>query len=393
MSTPSHHDWLVAVHEAATTLSPARDEVVAFDLEGRPTSVFTGGDTFKRSLASEVFGRRTEQGARRRWRVPPARARELLAHALNVADEARGAMQRGVPLTAPEHAGELAGRLERITAWTPESLLAERERFARTYAPLSILPPDQYGAVVLQATFGCSWNRCTYCTFYQDRPFQVRPTRAFTEHVRDVQTLLGRAAEGRRSVFLADGNALVLSNDRLRPFFRAAGEAFPNRPLAGFVDVFGGERKPVDAWRELRDLGLQRVAIGLETGHDPLLAYLNKPGSAAESAAFVEGLKQAGLGVSAILMVGVGGRRYAEGHERDSAALLRRLPLTEGDVVYLSPFVRHEESTYATLADEDGLEELSEEERTAQDRALRRAARAAVPDARVARYHIDEFVY
>ena len=385
--------WLVAIHDASTTLSPARDVVVAFDLEGRPTSLFSGGNTYKRSLASEVYGRRSEGGVRRRWRVSAEPAQALLAEALEVASAARAALERGARIVAPEQAATFAARLERITSWTPATLLAERERFLAAYAPISILPPDQYGAVVLQATFGCSWNRCTYCTFYQDRPFQVRPLEVFREHVGAVRRLLGGAVAGRRSVFLADGNALVLSNERLRPLFAVAGEAFPGVPLAGFVDVFSGERKPAEAWSELRSLGLQRVAIGVETGHDPLLAYLNKPGSAADAATFVALLKQAGLQVSVILMVGVGGRRYAGGHVRDSAALLARLPLGEGDVVYLSPFVRHGDSAYAQRAQADGLEDLGEAERTAQDQALRHAARTALPAARVARYHIDEFVY
>jgi hypothetical protein len=391
MSTPSAAGWLVAVHEAATTLSPSRDEVIAFDLEGRPISWFRAGETFKRSLASEVFGRRSEHGDRKRWRVDDAIAQELFARAGTVAAEARAALEGGAPLT--DDPAELTARLDRIAAWPPERLAAERERFLAAYAPVAILPPDQYDAVVLQATFGCSWNRCTYCTFYLDRPFELRPIASLAAHAEAVEELLGRAAHGRRSVFLADGNALVLSNARLRPVFEVARAAFPGLPLAGFVDVFSGERKPVDDWRELRELGLESVAIGVETGHDPLLAYLNKPGGADEAAAFVSLLKEAGLRVSVILMVGVGGRRWADGHVRDTIELLGRLPLSRGDLVYLSPFVRHDDSAYARLAARDGLEDLSDAELAAQDRQLRAAARSALPEARVARYHIDEFVY
>ena len=385
--------WLVAVQDTSTTLSPARDVVLAFDLEGRPTSLFSGGSTYKRSLASGIYGRRTVCGVRRRWHVSDTQAEALLAQALEVACWAHAAVNRGERIVASGLEAKLSERLERIVAWTPATLLAERARFDAAYAPISILPPDQYGAAVLQASFGCSWNRCTYCTFYQDRPFQVRSVEAFAEHLTAVSLLLGRAAEGRRRLFLADGNALVLSNERLRPLFEAARAAFPGRPFAGFVDVFSGERKPARAWGELRSLGLRGVSIGIETGHDPLLGYLNKPGSAAEAAAFVSLLKQAGLQVSVIFMVGVGGRRYAEGHVRDSAALFSRLPLGRGDIVYLSPFVRHADSAYAERAAADALVDLDEAARSEQERALRVAARAALPAATVARYHIDEFVY
>ncbi|MDZ7708385.1 MAG: radical SAM protein [Trueperaceae bacterium] len=396
MSANDDHDWRVTVRPTATTLSPRRDTVVAFDLEGRPTSLFAGGDTFKRSLASELYGRRSEGGARRRWRVPCDRAADLLERSLTIAADARSAVQRGERLPGAAGAAAeaaLAQRLDTVLGWTPDLLLDERRRFLDAYAPIAILPPDQYGAVVLQATFGCSWNRCSYCTFYQDRPFQVRPIAAFREHVGAVRDLLGRAAAGRTGIFLADGNALVLSNDRLQPIFDTATAAFPGRPVAGFVDVFSGERKTADDWRELRAWGLRRVAIGVETGSDALLAYLNKPGGASEAAAFVALLKEAGLDVSVILMVGVGGRRFAADHVQQSATLLTRLPLTGSDLIYLSPFVRQHDSAYADRAAADGLHDLTQAELAAQDRALRDAARAALPATKVARYHIDEFVY
>lgn len=386
-----------------TTLSPTRREVVSFDLEGRPQSWLVEGRTYKRSLASEVFGRRTLDGVRRRWRVDSADAGHHFQRAWEVAGVARDALEAGelrrsqgaAKLRGLEEseARELAGRLAAIRRWTPERLAAERSRFLAAYRPVSILPPDQYGSVVLQATHGCSWNRCTFCTFYQDRPFRVPGPEAFSAHVRAVAALLGRAAAARHSVFLGDGNALVLSNARLEPLFRTAAEAFPGLPVSSFVDVFSGERKPADDWRELAGWGLQRVAIGLETGSDALLAYLNKPGGAAEAAAFVADLKRAGLAVSVIVMVGAGGRRYAAEHERATLELLERLPLVRGDLVYLSPFVVQPGSAYAARAEADALLPLTASERAEQYRRLRDGARRAAPEARAALYHIDEFVY
>jgi len=381
--------WRVALQSGATVLSPTPDEVVSLDLEGRPVSWFREGSTFKRALGSDVVGRRTEGGVRRRWRLTAdeATAHFARAHAVTAAARATASV-------FPDARGaELTERLDRALAWTPERLHAERDRFLAAYAPISILPPDQYGAVVLQATFGCSWNRCTFCSFYQDRAFEVRPTATFEAHVHAVQDLLGRDADARRSVFLADGNALVLANARLEPIFAAARAAFPARPLAGFVDVFSGERKAPADWRELADLGLRRVAIGVETGHDPLLAYLNKPGGAAAAVEFAATLKAAGLSLSLIFMVGVGGRRFAEGHLRDSVRLLQQLPLDADDIVYLSPFVVQAGSAYAARAATEGLEPLTSDEERAQRAALRAAVRTAAPSTRAALYPIDEFVY
>ncbi|MBS3966772.1 MAG: radical SAM protein [Truepera sp.] len=387
--TLQHGNWLLDAQAAATVISPNRQEVYSFDLEGRPLSWFEGsaqpfrGTVYKRSLASQVFGRRREDGVRQRWELPEeAAAAQFVAVLKSVG-----------PLKAEPLPRVFRDRLARILSWTPERLLAERARFEEAYLPISILPPDQYQAVVLQATFGCSWNRCTFCSFYQDRPFSAKTPAAFTEHVERVAALLGEAVALRRSIFLADGNALILANTRLMPLIERAQAAFPERGIYGFVDVFTGEKKPLADWQALERAGLKRVYIGLETGHDALLHWLNKPGSAAEAHAFISLLKQAGLSVSVIVMVGAGGSTFAEAHLRDSLALLAAIPFTKGDLVYLSPFIEHPGSVYAQRAAELGSRALSDDERAAQYEALKRGIRQAHPEVRVALYHLEEFFY
>src|SRR5262245_60532474 len=222
-------DWTCAWREESTTLSPDPEHatVYSFDLEGRPISWFVDERLYKRSLASEVHGRDQLHGARRRFVVAPEQAAEMFERILTSVASA--------PTASLDAA--LRHRLEDILRWTPRALLDEKRRFEEAYRPVSILPPDQYLAVVLQASFGCSWNRCTYCDFYQDNPFRARTLEEFDAHAFAVEALLGRGAALRKSVFLADGNALVLSVERLRPLFEIARRVFPGRPLAGFVDV------------------------------------------------------------------------------------------------------------------------------------------------------------
>lgn len=368
--------WTFRRSTRAITLSFGDEATWAFDLEGRPITWWRAGITHKRSMASGVHVR--ERG-------PEGKRRTLL--------DAAGARSAFEAVFEAVAASPFGARVDPLTRWTPDRLLAERERFEAVYRPITILPPDQYGSIVLQATFGCSWNRCTFCSFYQDRPFAVRPAGEFAAHVESVAALFGRAAEGRRSVFLADGNALVLANERLRPIFERARAAFPGRPLAGFVDVFGGERKAASSWAELSQWGLARVHVGLETGHGPLLRLLNKPGSADEALAFVRDLKEAGLALGVIFMVGAGGERHAEAHLEASAALGAGLPLGRGDIVYLSPFVEHAGSEYARRAAAEGIVPLDPAAIEAQRAALEARFRAAHPEATVARYDIREFVY
>jgi radical SAM superfamily enzyme YgiQ (UPF0313 family) len=375
--------WILSAKKRSTSISPDRRTVYSFDLEGRPVSWFQYGHVYKRSLAGDIFGRTREEERKRYWQLPAEEAAALL-------DAMRRTVQRAPTRDLPE---PLPARLEGILRWTPDLLFAERERFKAAYVPISILPPDQYLSIVLQATRGCTWNRCTFCNFYQDREFEVSSKEDFAQHCETVRSFLGRGAELRRSIFLADGNALNLSNGRLEPLFEIARTTFPNRSISGFVDLFTGERKTAADWAEMAKWGLWRLCIGLESGDDRLLRWLNKPGDADSAPFFIATLKEAGLKVSIVLMIGIGGKRFAADHIENSLKMMERLPLEEGDIVYLSPFRERSGTSYAERAAGEMVEPLDRREREAQYRRMRDAVRRMHPGVRVTRYDILEFVY
>ena len=350
----------------ATTLSLG-DRVLSFDREGRPYHYFRQGLTYKRALEGSLH-LRFREGERRRRRLSQE---EALAVYEEVLDLAR------------RHLRDETRRRE-VLRWTSEALL-DPTPYRRAYLwPVSILPPDAYLSVVLQATTGCTWNRCAFCAFYQDRPFRKRNGAEFREHVEAVLDLLGRGRLLRRGVFLGDGNALALQ-EPLLPLLEEVGRRFPGEPILGFLDLFTGVKKEAPWWERLAALGLKRVYVGLETGHPPLLALLHKPGHPKEAISLVGVLKRAGLSLGVILMVGAGGRAYGEAHREDSLRLLSQLPLDRGDIVYLSPFQETPGTPYAAL----GLEPLPhlEAELSLWAEAIRKMGLKA------ARYDIREFLY
>lgn len=363
-----------------TTISPDRERVVAFDREGRLYSYFKAGVTYRRTLASTVEVRYRNE-VRQRERLDPERARELFAEAYEVAAQC-----------APHASPAVRQRLdEEILRWTPDLLLAEGEAFARIYKPISILPPDQYLGIVLQATEGCTWNRCTFCSFYQDRPFRAKSEPEFAAHVQTVKAFFGKGTLMRKGIFLADGNALALSQNRLEPMIQLARDAFPDQRVYSFIDLYTGERRSVDGWKRLAQLGLHRVYIGMETGHDELLHFLNKPGSREELIDFVHDLKQAGLAVGLIVMVGVGGAEYRSAHAEATYEAIARMPLGTGDLIYLSPFIEQPDSAYVERRIAASLAPLSPAEIEAELAQLARRIRAL--GFKAARYDIREFMY
>lgn len=360
---------------AATSFTPDLERVASFDREGRLQTFTERERTWRRTLSGALFERRTAPV--RGWdRLDAGQATIVLDRARELARE-----------VMREARGELAARLrDEILPWTAERLLAERERFDRAYRPVSILPPDRYASIVLQATEGCSWNGCTFCSFYAGRPFSVRDPGEFERHVAAVGELLGRGVLLRRGIFLADGNALAVGRRRLEPLVDLAVRAFPGHPLSGFVDLWSGERRGEGAWAWLRERGLERLYLGMETGLDELLARVNKPGSSAELVRFVHRLKAERLAISLIVMVGLGGRTYRLRHREATLASLERLPLADGDRIYLSPYV-------GRPGDDPGAgeEPMTAEETELESRLLSRAIRSL--GLATSRYDIREFVY
>lgn len=373
-------DFISVLDEAYTTLSPDRTCVLSFDREGRMIGFFRDGMTYRRSLDSKVMVRWREGRRQRRWLSGP--------EAFNVYRDVY-ALAREL---YPETTGELRRRLEEeILVWTPRTLLDEERRFRSVYQPIPILPPDQYRSVVLQVTEGCTWNRCTFCNFYKGRRFRMRSLSQFQRHVKAVTRLFGKGLRMRKGLFLGDGNALALKADRLLEYIKVTRESFPDDPVYGFVDVFSGERHTVDEWAELRESGLHRVYVGMESGSDELLRFLNKPGSGEDVLDLVSDLKRAGVAVSPIIMVGIGGHSFREQHARETLSILEQMQLGSDDILYISPFIEHEETEYAQQRREAGIRALDEEELEAEYERLCAAARDL--GIKTSRYDIRDFIY
>jgi len=378
-------ELLAQVSGTATVFGRDPEWVLSFDREGRLLTLVQGQELFKRALDSRVLRRRHREGRDgRRWELlGDCERREVFAVARELA---------GLTAEAPDAPDTLRERLEtEVLPWTADRLLAEEGRFLAAYRPIAILPPDRYLAVVLQATEGCSWNRCTFCSFYQGRPFGLASPEDFQRHAAAVRGLLGRDLARRRSIFLADGNALAVGNRRLLPLLAIARESFPGQEITGFVDVYSGSRHEPTDWRELAAQGLTQVYIGMETGCDSLLRWVDKPGSRDELTAFVQELKEAGLAVSLILMIGMGGGAWRERHREESLATLAGLPLDRRDLLYLSPFVEEPASAYVARRIVEGWEPLTAEEIESETAVWTADLRAR--GLRVGRYDIREFVY
>ncbi len=383
------------------------DEVaVTFDGEGRLLTATIEDYVHKRGQNHRLVRKWHDGGRRNNVTLPPDERDALLwqvnRHLKAVIDE--------LPADAPD---AIRRRLMLGASWDQERYAADAERFNEAYKPIGILPPDQYMAVVVQASEGCHYNRCTFCQFYRGTPFRVKNPDEFQLHVDRVIAFIGRSAPLRRTVFLADANALVASQRRLIDLFSVLERSFAFAPesltgrrlvawqkanpfgkigIYSFMDAFTADPKPAEEFAALRQCHLKRIYIGMESGHVPLLDFLRKPSKPEQVLETVQNAKAGGVNVGVIVMTGIGGRDYAHEHVRDSVKVLNGLPLGPGDLVYLSPFREDKDSEYARIAYETGLKPLSHAEGQQQAAAVRRGLDLAA-GVKVAVYDVDEFVY
>ena len=396
------NDRPIHLSTAAGTLTLSFDGAInlSFDGEGRMVGAFMDKITYRRALDNRILAKWIDPdrpGQRIRRFLPADERRALLDRAYALAAQVP-------PLLAPRHS-PLAPWFARITAWDVPRLEAEAARFHAIYKPVSILPPDQYMAVVVQAAEGCSYNECTFCTFYRDRPFRIKSVDELTEHMAQIRAFLGRGISLRRTLFLADANAVIIPQPRLLPLMDAVNRAFAVGPGPGiskelngiyaFISAPDALRKSATDFRELADRNLRRVYVGLETGHDPLRAFLAKPGQAEDVRSAVETIKAGGVSVGLIFMVGIGGQHFRAAHFRDTVALIQRLPLDADDLIYLSPFVAGPDSPYVADLTAAGFAPMGDDDIRDEEQRFRAALLpwAKSRGVRVSHYDVREFVY
>ena len=399
----------------STTIMLDAQTMFTFDAAGRLHGAFVHGSTFRRSLANAVLekrpGPRAGLSSRLRRFLTRAEVQGLEQQAYAAAADVLAHVQDQGQAPAA-----ILTALARMAFYDYDKLEEEREVYERIYKPVTILPPDQYLALYLQATEGCSYDACSFCGFYRDRRFHIKTLAEFRGHMTAVRAFFGEALTLRRSIFLGDANALMIPQAALLPLLDAVNTEFVIAPpgLAGsalrawktdhpqhlqgiysFVDAFSTRRKTVAEWRALAERGLRRAYIGLETGDPALLRFLGKPNTPAEAQTLVAALKEAGIAVGIIVLVGAGGETYQEAHLAATTRLLNALPLDAGDLIYLSELMDYPAATYETQAASAGVRMLTAGEVEEQSRRLRAGLRAGSSSAapKVSLYDIREFIY
>jgi radical SAM superfamily enzyme YgiQ (UPF0313 family) len=184
-------------------------------------------------------------------------------------------------------------------------------------------PPSEADSLILQATIGCSYNRCTFCAMYRAKRFRVRP---LAELEREIGWAAAQSGEPVRKVFLADGDALVAKSSFLLELLARLRAAFPElQRVSCYASPQALALRSVEEMRALREAGLTLYYLGIESGHDTVLARLEKGVDAAEMVRVARKAGEAGVKLSTMILLGAGGRALSAEHARESARVVNAI--------------------------------------------------------------------
>ncbi len=188
----------------------------------------------------------------------------------------------------------------------------------------TLRPPSEQHSLLIRVVRNCPWNKCKFCPAYKGEKFSLRSAE---EVIADIRRLAADPANhDYRAAFLQDGDALAAKVDDLLKILAAIHTHLPNIER---ITAYSRSRmlinRKVEDLRRLKASGLDRVHVGLESGCDEVLAFMNKGTTYAEQKVACLRVKEAGLELCCYVMPGLGGKRFSEKHALDSGCLISEI--------------------------------------------------------------------
>ena len=182
-----------------------------------------------------------------------------------------------------------------------------------------IRPPSEARSLLLQATVGCSHNRCTFCAAYKQKRFRIKTSEEIEEDIREAGTTL-RSVE---RVFLCDGDALIIPQRRLLDILQSIRKNIHGVQRVGtYANAKSILRKNREELAALRDAGLHIVYLGVETGSKEVLRRIRKGVTYEQMVEAGRRVKQAGIKLSVTALLGIGGVELSAEHALETARIL-----------------------------------------------------------------------
>lgn len=276
------------------------------------------------------------------------------------------------------------------------------DREIKTFRIGPIRPPSEANSLLLQVTEGCTWNRCKFCELYKNRPFRVFSVdsikadidvmayygdiaveylwgkkksdgdgiRAFMagltyEEQNNFYIVYNWLARGGENVFLQDGNSLALKSEKVVEVLQYLRSKFPHiKRVTTYGRAETLSKISLEAFKELKSAGLDRIHSGFESGSDQVLELIHKGVTAEQEITAGKNIKAAGIEFSVYFMPGVGGQALSEENALGTARVIRAI---DPDYVRIRTAViktgsqlweEYKEGSYVLCSDNEKLMEI-----------------------------------
>lgn len=372
----------VSAYNNLLNISPEPGKNFSFDGSGRLFAVHDHDRFIRRGCNGSMVASTWKEGTRRIEMYLRARSISLEKDAGRAAGMLNAENLDSAEIKTSDQYS-FADLLEWVQACACFDLRKDAVDFHAVYAaPVGILPPDQYLPVVIQVSEGCAWNGCSFCRFYKDHSFRKKSFEEISAHIKAVKKYFGKGISVRNSVFLGEANGITYKSGQMINIIemvkREMEYLMPDfRGICAFMEPSGEAQSLTSRdFKKLGEAGLSFVYIGLESGSAELRSILRKPCSVSAVVRVIREAKQGGISIGLILMLGVGGKKFAGKHVTDSIQVIRRLNLDSSDMIFLSPL--------------DGAHEMSRQDMVSQCRSIQQGL---PPGVRSSLYEIQGFVY
>lgn len=222
-------------------------------------------------------------------------------------------------------------------------------------------PPAEANSIIIQATLGCSFNKCTFCTMYESKEFIQRPLK---DIFLDIDKMAAFYSDANK-MFLADGDALAIDTKQLVKILEYAYSKFSKlRRVSIYASAFNLHDKSLEELRLLKEKGLTLIYYGIESGSFEVLKRIQKPISNRKMCDGLNKAYDAGMKTSVTVILGVAGKKYSNLHIEQTANILNQIKVTYLSTLQLmlephtkEKFIKNFDGEFELLSTKEMLEE------------------------------------